>query len=1013
MKRLAVLLTAMGVRALLAQEMPHLPADKDLTAPHLDSRLARVSQGAAKVAQRVLNLEYSDDGRVVVIIEPAPGLQSSDIDIVALEEIGAEILDRSKHLLQIAIPTEGLRAAGAVRGVNFIRPPIRPVSSEVVSEGGALFAADDYHANGLTGSGVKVAVIDFGFGGADRMPAEVPTATKIVNFGAGSGASGDVHGTACAEIVHDVAPGAELSLLRVQNLLQFENAKDYAIRNEIDVVNFSAAWLGTGFGDGRGRACDVVNDAEDNGILWVNSAGNYANRQYSGLWSDADSDGWHNFSGEGELLELSDVAVGDTIEVWLTWNDWPTTTQDYDLALAWKNASGSFDIVEESNTAQRGSAPVESIEYVVRNAGSHYAVVRKAPAARGTVIKIWSANHDLEEYSDLVGNIGTPADARGSLSVGAIYHGNWTRGVIETYSSRGPTADGRIKPDLVAPAGVRTASYTGGFFGTSAAAPHVAGAAALLLAGDPALTVQELRAALVSRAVDRGVTGLDNVFGAGAILLPPPPRFDTQVHFDRSGFWETSDGTVDAKDAKWQLVSYERSSEGILVHGLLSTTVTNSTSTRLRVRLSVHFLDSADEEITTFFQPSSSPIELAPGELTTLSDIPFSAGFESLAALNELSRVALFAGFDVVLEPPTAAFVPSVTLGEAPLTVRFTNQSTGDVRTDIWSFGDGTYGGATANPSHTYAEPGTYTVLLRVSNSGGTSAASATITVTEPASQRLLARVQGSGDSPGRFRVNSLLTFLVYKYKEDDLRDTTRITDFALNVPSRLGVSSGTNRVRLGTLAGVTEAVRIVAGGLTTDYRITTLPGTTNRLVIEPSEVRIAAGRSIDFDARGEDRYGNTFNLSGVNVGWHVVPPELGTIQSRTGILSATTPGVSGYVIAVVSRSLRFGDTVAAGEGVSKVTVLNDIPQAFALLPNYPNPFNSETTIRFDLPAPAQVEVSAHNLTGQRVETLLSEHMPAGSHSIVWPAGEHPSGAYIVHLSADDMSGTQRMLLVK
>jgi len=161
------------------------------------------------------------------------------------------------------------------------------------------------------------------------------------------------------------------------------------------------------------------------------------------------------------------------------------------------------------------------------------------------------------------------------------------------------------------------------------------------------------------------------------------------------------------------------------------------------------------------------------------------------------------------------------------------------------------------------------------------------------------------------------------------------------------------------------------------------------------------------------DRFGNTFTLSGVNVGWHVVPPELGTIASRTGVLSATTPGVSGYVIAVVSGSLRFGDSAASGEGVSKVTILADIPQSFALLPNYPNPFNPETTIRFNLPSPAQVEVSAYNLAGQRLETLLSEYMPAGSHSVGWPAGEHPSGVYIIHLSADELSESQRVLLAK
>ena len=110
---------------------------------------------------------------------------------------------------------------------------------------------------------------------------------------------------------------------------------------------------------------------------------------------------------------------------------------------------------------------------------------------------------------------------------------------------------------------------------------------------------------------------------------------------------------------------------------------------------------------------------------------------------------------------------------------------------------------------------------------------------------------------------------------------------------------------------------------------------------------------------------------------------------------------------------MRFGDSAASGEGVSKVTVLGQIPQSFALLPNYPNPFNPETTIRFDLPTTALVDVSAYNLAGQRVETLLRDQMPAGSHSVVWFAGEHPSGVYIIRLEAGELSETQKVLLAK
>src|SRR5439155_17747237 len=104
-------------------------------------------------------------------------------------------------------------------------------------------------------------------------------------------------------------------------------------------------------------------------------------------------------------------------------------------------------------------------------------------------------------------------------------------GVIEPYSSRGPTLDGRTKPDLTGPDGVTTATYghadgcdSNGFFGTSAASPHVAGAAALVLQGSLSRTVSQLRRLLEARVVDRGAAGVDDDYGAGSLALGAPLR---------------------------------------------------------------------------------------------------------------------------------------------------------------------------------------------------------------------------------------------------------------------------------------------------------------------------------------------------------------------------------------------------------------------------------------------------------------------------------------------------------
>ena len=87
----------------------------------------------------------------------------------------------------------------------------------------------------------------------------------------------------------------------------------------------------------------------------------------------------------------------------------------------------------------------------------------------------------------------------------------------------------------------------------------------------------------------------------------------------------------------------------------------------------------------------------------------------------------------VIIPPPVAAFTADPLAGDAPLTVQFTNQSTGDITAFAWDFGDGLGFSAEPNPSYTFNAPGVFTVALTVSGPGGASApATTTITVTEP-----------------------------------------------------------------------------------------------------------------------------------------------------------------------------------------------------------------------------------------------------------------------------------------
>ena len=136
-----------------------------------------------------------------------------------------------------------------------------------------------------------------------------------------------------------------------------------------------------------------------------------------------------------------------------------------------------------------------------------------------------------------------PAAARGILAMGSLLDTGGVTGATATvgsvrvnetqkygfllseYSSRGPTSDGRVKPDLVAPGEAILAADAGtadgyiSFSGTSMAAPFGAGTAALMVAANPALTPDQVREILTATAEDFGKDGADSDFGHGRVQV--------------------------------------------------------------------------------------------------------------------------------------------------------------------------------------------------------------------------------------------------------------------------------------------------------------------------------------------------------------------------------------------------------------------------------------------------------------------------------------------------------------
>jgi len=458
-----------------------------------------------------------DQDRVQVVLEFPEG---GPVDEAGATALGAEVGRRYRHLLLAWVPFERLEAvANGVRGLVRMRLPFRP-RPVTESQGVGITGAADYHALGFDGSGVKVAVIDLGFIGLSNAHAagELPANVIAVDFTGTGIETTERHGTGVAEVVHDMAPGAQLYLLKINSEVELGNAKEYCIANGIQIINHSVAWFLIAFYDGTGFVAGIANDAYAHGILWVNAAGNYAGSHYQATLTDTDSDTRHEFATGDQALSFS---AGGKITIYMNWDAYPTTSIDYDLFLYDVDPdlnAGAVPVASSEYTQGQGTAawyPVEELIYTVPTSGTYYLVIKKKATN--------DANRDLElfffnmgslEYKTTGSSVTQPADAVGVLAVGAVSLSDSLRG----YSSRGPTNDGRTKPDVTAPDGVSNWTY-GSFSGTSASSPHVAGAAALVLEQSPGLTVQGLWDRLEIDTVELGPAGKDDLYGSGRISL--------------------------------------------------------------------------------------------------------------------------------------------------------------------------------------------------------------------------------------------------------------------------------------------------------------------------------------------------------------------------------------------------------------------------------------------------------------------------------------------------------------
>jgi len=89
------------------------------------------------------------------------------------------------------------------------------------------------------------------------------------------------------------------------------------------------------------------------------------------------------------------------------------------------------------------------------------------------------------------------------------------------------------------------------------------------------------------------------------------------------------------------------------------------------------------------------------------------------------------------------------------------------------------------------------------------------------------------------------------------------------------------------------------------------------------------------------------------------------------------------------------------------------VPDAYTLLPNYPNPFNPSTTILYGLPHRSFVTLSVYNTLGQKVADLVGGDQDAGYHEVRFDASALASGVYFYRIRAGDFEQARKLLVVR
>ena len=542
-----------------------------------------------KIDSQLLYALRQDQG-----LPPAPGVTTLDVDLPLTSDghivvdvrarLTPALLARVRALtdevktfaasgsLQLHLDVDQVVPLAADPDVIFVQP-VRNlgVLRAGSGTGAATTEGDIAHRSamfrGLTGAigaGVKIGVLS---DGVEHLAAAQATGDLgDVTVLPGQEGIGD-EGTAMLEVIHDLAPGAQLFFATGDTSVASLAQNIRALRAAgCDIIVDDVSYLEeTPFQDGQsanvvsttngGAAIQAVKEVAASGALYFSAAGNGGNLTHgtSGVWEGDFSDAGTTVAPltGGRLHAFApnqpfDVIADSQSPVTLFWSD-PLggSANDYDLFQV--NEEGTAVISGSTNIQGGSQDPFEQVGF--SGPGNRVVIVRKTGAAsrflhldlNGGTLQIGTAGHVRGHAATTQPlSFGVAAtDASG------VYPGPFNASrVVETYSSDGPrrifyaengaaltpgnlsSTGGSVlaKPDITAADRVSVSGASNEstlFTGTSAAAAHAAAIAALVKSANPAFTPAQVKTAMLASAIDIEAPGTDRDSGAGIVVAQP------------------------------------------------------------------------------------------------------------------------------------------------------------------------------------------------------------------------------------------------------------------------------------------------------------------------------------------------------------------------------------------------------------------------------------------------------------------------------------------------------------